>query len=46
MANLFYGTDLIGAIIGNEVMLKGGSILNIGGNFYKNIRLADGVVIP
>lgn len=39
-------TDLIGAFMGNEVILKGGTLLNIGGNFYKNIRLADGVVIP
>lgn len=39
-------TDLIGAIMGSEVILKGGTLLNIGDNFYKSIRLADGVVIP
>ena len=33
--------DLIGAFQGNTVLLKGGTILNLGGHFYTNFSLGQ-----
>lgn len=38
-------SDLVGAIKGTDVLLKGGNILSIGGNYYTNIRLAENVKV-
>jgi hypothetical protein len=38
--------DLIGAIKGNSILLKGSEIINLGGSWYKNIILAQGERIP
>lgn len=38
--------NLISGIIGNNVLIGNSKVTNIGGTFYKNIRLANGVVIP
>lgn len=38
--------DLIGAISGNGVLLKGGAIINMGGHWYTDFKLAHGQKIP
>ena len=35
--------DLIGAIRGNEILLKGGNIIALGGSHWTNFRLGNGV---
>ena len=37
--------DLIGAIKGRDVWLKGGKILTVAGNYYIDIKLVEGVNI-
>lgn len=39
-------TDLIGAINGKTIYLKGGDIVNLGGNYYKNFALGTDQRIP
>lgn len=41
----YINSDLIGAIRNGEVLLKGGKILNLGGDYYTNIRLGAGVKV-
>lgn len=38
--------DVIGAINGSSILLKFGEMINLGGSWYKNIRLAQGEKIP
>lgn len=41
--NLRLHKDLVGAINGNEIYLKGGNILNTGGHYFINITLDQNV---
>lgn len=41
--NLRLHKDLIGAFKGQEIYLKGGDILSIGGHFYTSLRLGQNV---
>ncbi|MBC7887255.1 MAG: hypothetical protein H7Z13_05155 [Ferruginibacter sp.] len=45
-SDLQLNVDLIGAIRGNEVLLKGDDVINLGGHYFKNFKLARGVQIP
>lgn len=45
-SEFYLNADLIGAIKNNEILLKGGHIVNIGGDWYKNIQLAPNAKIP
>ena len=38
--------DLIGGFHGNEVLLRGGTILNLGGYYFTNFRLPRESEIP
>jgi len=38
--------DLVGAFVGDKVLLKGGEMINLGGHWYKNFRLVSGQKIP
>lgn len=39
-------TDLIGAFKGQEVLIKGSSIISLNGLLYSHLRLASGQKIP
>jgi len=45
-ANLHLNVDLIGAIKDNNVLLKGDDVIMLGGSYFKNFKLAQGVQIP
>lgn len=45
-SDLQLNVDIIGAIRGNEVLLKGDDVIILGGNYFKNFKLARGVQIP
>lgn len=44
-SELILNVDLIAAISGASVYLKQGDMLNLGGNYYKNISLQNGAKI-
>jgi len=45
-SELQLNVDLIGAIRGNEVLLKGDEVIFLGGHYFRNFNLAKGVHVP
>jgi hypothetical protein len=43
---LYLHCDLIGAFKGNDVYLKAGSFIAVGGHYYTKLKLAEGQQVP
>jgi hypothetical protein len=43
---IYVNIDLIGGIKGNSVLIKGGTILHIGGQYYTGFMTVQGIEIP
>lgn len=44
--NIHLNIDLIGAIHGNQILLKGGEILHVGQSYYTRFELPSSTTIP
>lgn len=45
-SEFYLNIDVIRAFHSDTILLKGGEMINLGGNWYKNFKLAQGQQIP